>query len=91
MLKKIALCVAFVAGTAVLATSAIGCDNTNDTAQDMGGQDQGDNQDAGFMCVMNPMTNDDFLNSCHSAAVAQEDIVPFYPTLAPNGQLPALQ
>jgi hypothetical protein len=101
MFKKIALCLAFVAGTAVMAT---GCDDNGDTTPDMGGvgggnNDQGTgpgntNPDGGgdtFTCVQNPMTNDDFLNSCHSSAVAQEDIVPFYPTLAPNGQLPKLQ
>ena len=46
--------------------------------------------DMSFVCVMNPVTNDDFLNSCAPASVAFVDIMPFYPTLAPNGVLPSL-
>ncbi|HEY1587672.1 MAG TPA: hypothetical protein VGH63_18365, partial [Polyangia bacterium] len=48
------------------------------------------NADMSFVCVQNPMTNDDFLNSCAPAGVDSVNIDPFYPTLAPGGQLPTL-
>ncbi len=98
MMKKLALCVAFVAGSAVLA-SAIGCDgNGNSTGSDMAmSQGTGDmamagsNADMAFACVTNPTMGNDFLNSCAPASVDFVDIQPFYPTLAPGGQLPSLQ
>jgi hypothetical protein len=40
-------------------------------------------------CSMNPMTNLEIINACTNADSV--DKMPFYPTLAPNGQLPPLQ
>jgi hypothetical protein len=49
----------------------------------------GNNPDMAFVCFSGtPMTNSDFLNACTSSA--SEDVMPFWPTLAPNGQLPSL-
>ena len=87
----------------VLAASAagsiIGCGGSNNggaggaggggTGGGGGGGSMG-NPDMAFVCVQNPMTNDDFLNSCAPAGVDSVNIDPFYPSLAPNGQLPAL-
>jgi hypothetical protein len=60
--------------------------NTGDMAGGGGG-----NPDMAPSCFDNPMTNDQLLNSCTTAAIDKVDITPFYPTLAPNGQLPTLQ
>ncbi len=90
----------------VLAASAagsiIGCGGSNNNGGSGGGGGGGTagsggggggstgNADMAFVCVQNPMTNDDFLNSCAPAGVDSVTIDPFYPSLAPNGQLPAL-
>ena len=39
-------------------------------------------------CVTNPMTHVEIINACTNAQAF--DKTPFYPTLAPNGQLPPL-
>src|SRR5262249_37628383 len=57
------------------------------TGGDLSGQN---NPDMAPACVMNPMTTDAFLNSCAPASIAFVDIMPLYPTLAPNGVLPSL-
>lgn len=89
----------------VLAASAagsiIGCGGSNNNGGSGGGGGGGTagsggggggmgNADMAFVCVQNPMTNDDFLNSCAPAGVDSVNIDPFYPSLAPNGQLPQL-
>ena len=96
-MKKLALCLGFVLATATLA--AVGCDSNGTTPQDMammqGNGDmammQGGGADMSFVCNSSPMMGDDFLNSCAPASVQFVDITPFYPSLAPNGQLPPLQ
>lgn len=89
-------------GSAALIASAalfVGCgDNgtTNNTFPDMAMQQQtgdmahpGGNADMSFVCFSGtPTTDTDFLNACTTAA--SDDVMPFYPTLAPNGQLPSL-
>jgi hypothetical protein len=90
-------------GSAALIASAVmfvGCgDNgtTNNNFPDMAMKmNQGDmanggggNPDMSFVCFSGtPMTDTDFLNACSTAA--HEDVMPFYPTLAPNGVLPSL-
>jgi hypothetical protein len=96
-MKKIALCLGFVLSTAWLAAS-VGCDtNGNNGGGDMamggGGEDMTmtPGADMSFVCVADPMMGDDFLNGCAPDSVQKVDITPFYPTLAPNGQLPPLQ
>jgi hypothetical protein len=37
------------------------------------------------------MMGDEFLNGCAPGSVQFIDISPFYPSLAPSGQLPPLQ
>src|SRR5690242_7157559 len=97
MIKKLALCVAFVAGTAILAASIGGCDDNgtmnnggggSDMAMGGGGGGNGDMAVAGFQCVTTPVSNNDFLNSCAPASVDKVEIVPEFPTLAPAGVLP---
>jgi hypothetical protein len=39
-------------------------------------------------CVTNPMTHIELINACTNADFV--DKMPYYPTLAPNGQLPPL-
>ncbi len=84
---------------ASLALLAVACGDTGTMTVQMDGpmntpadmtMMQQSSPDMSFVCVMNPMTNDDFLNSCAPASVAFVDITPFYPTLAPNGVLPSL-
>jgi hypothetical protein len=99
MSKKI---IASLALGMVLAASAagsiIGCggNGNNGGSGGTGGGGSGGggggmgNADMSFVCVPNPMTNDDFLNSCAPAGVDSVNIDPFYPTLAPGGQLPTL-
>jgi hypothetical protein len=97
-MKKIALCLGFVAATAWM-VSTVGCgdsnNNTGGGGADMamgGGSDLagGGGADMSFVCIQNPMMGDDFFNSCAPASVQFVDITPFYPSLAPNGQLPPL-
>jgi hypothetical protein len=95
-MKKIALCLGFVAAT-VWMVSTVGCgdSNNNNGGSDMaiggGGSDMaGGGADMSFVCIQNPMMGDDFFNSCAPASVQFVDITPFYPTLAPGGVLPSL-
>jgi hypothetical protein len=44
--------------------------------------------DLGTACSTNPMTHVELLNACTTADSV--DKTPFYPTLAPNGELPPL-
>ena len=61
----------------------------NNTTPDMAMQ-QMQNADLAPTCFTGtPMTNEDFLNACTTAASI--DIVPFWPDKAPNGTLPPLQ
>ena len=85
-------------------TSTIGCSNSNNNGGGGGGGGGGTaggggggggggmgNADMSFVCVPNPTSDPDFLNSCPPAGVAQVAIDPEFPTLAPNGQLPTIQ
>ena len=87
-----------------LATGSIGCGGNGNTGGNGGGGGGGGGAaggggggggmggaDMGFACVATPMSGSDFLNSCAPATVNQVEITPFFPTLAPNGTLPALQ
>jgi len=96
-MKKLTLCLGFVAFAAFSVT--VGCDSNGNVG---GGPDMtmtGGNPDMtmtdgspdmSFVCVMNPMSDPDFLNGCAPATVQSVDITPFYPTLAPGGVLPPL-
>ncbi len=46
------------------------------------------NPDLAPACFMNPTTHFELINACTTADFV--DKMPFYPTLAPNGQLPPL-
>jgi hypothetical protein len=77
----------------LVALGAVACGgNSNNGTTSSGGQDMAmsSNPDMTPACVSGtPMTNSDFLNACTNADSV--DIVPFYPTNAPNGTLPPLQ
>jgi hypothetical protein len=72
-----------------------GCDDTTSVT---GGPDMamtGGNPDMGpaFQCVMDPKSGADFLNACTDTTVQTGDPnkdAPYYPSLAPNGQLQPL-
>jgi hypothetical protein len=104
MTKKIILSLAVCLMLAVsLATGTVGCGGSNNNGGSGGGGGGGSagggggggggtgGGDMGFACVASPMSGDDFLNGCPPATVDKVEISPFYPTLAPNGVLPALQ
>jgi hypothetical protein len=97
MLKKISILVA-TAGCAFILAAA-GCDDTTNNINGsdggqadlaMAGGGDGGGADMAFVCSQNPTNNAELLNSCAPASVDKVDIVPFYPSLAPNGVLPAL-
>lgn len=97
-MSKLLLCLGFVAAT-IWIVANVGCDSNgnnmnggNDMAMGGGGGDmaQGGGADMSFVCVQDPTSGDDFLNSCAPASVQFVDITPFYPTLAPGGVLPSL-
>jgi hypothetical protein len=81
-----------------LVAFAAGCDDDNNNgSMDMGGADLAEEKPDLFMmeqpdmtpvCSMSPMTHVELINACTNADFV--DKMPFYPTLAPNGNLPAL-
>jgi hypothetical protein len=80
----------------VMALVAVACDSTpnNNNVPDMAMVQpnpdlatQG-NPDLSPVCSTNPMTHLELINACTNADSV--DKMPFYPTLAPNGQLPPL-
>jgi hypothetical protein len=50
--------------------------------------DLAESPDMAVGCVSNPMTHVEIINACTNADTF--DVMPFYPTLAPNGMLPPL-
>jgi hypothetical protein len=81
----------FVAALALATLAACG-DTTNNTSPDMammtGGNDMTMMQPT---CVMNPMTNVELLNACTAAQTGDPaKDAPYFPSLAPNGNLPPL-
>jgi len=56
-----------------------------------GGGGGGGTPDMAFVCVANPTSDPDFLNSCAPAGVDSVAIDPFFPAKAPNGTLPPIQ
>jgi hypothetical protein len=56
-----------------------------------GGGGGGGSPDMAFVCVQNPTSDPDFLNSCPPAGTDSVDITPFYPAnVMPDGTLPAI-
>jgi hypothetical protein len=84
----LALVVAVGLGALVAACGDDGGGNGGGTP-DMAMQGGGDM--AGPACSMNPMTHEELLNACTTAQTGDPSKdAPYYPTLAPNGQLPPL-
>jgi hypothetical protein len=80
---------AFVAALALGACG--GDDTTSNTGGDMAMTGGGGGDMAAPACSMNPMTNDELINACTSAQTGDPNKdAPYYPSLAPNGQLPPL-
>jgi|GEM_PF-6233254 len=61
---------------------------TDKSAAPQGTQDLSVPPDMAMDCVSNPVTSVELLNACTTADSV--DKMPFYPTRAPNGQLPPL-
>ena len=79
-------------GLVALGAVACGGNSNNNNTTSGGGQDMAMNvnPDLTPACVSGtPASNTDFLNACTNADSVEID--PFYPTNAPNGQLPPLQ
>lgn len=76
----------FVAALALVTLAACGGDGNNGSP-DMAMSDM----TQAATCVMNPMTGTELLNACTTAQSgdATKD-APYFPSLAPNGNLPAL-
>ena len=79
----------------VLSLAACGSNGVSKTPADMAMvqsnadlAEQPGNPDLAPACVANPMTHVQILNACTNATPF--DKTPFYPALAPNGQLPPL-
>ncbi len=81
------------------AASVIGCSNKGSGGSGGGGGGGsaggggggGGGADMAFVCVANPTSDPDFLNSCAPAGVDSVLIDPFFPAMAPNGNLPTIQ
>jgi hypothetical protein len=83
-------------GGLVLSLAMIGCGGNGNNGADGGGGSGGSGggggtPDMGFVCVKTPSSDTDFLNSCPPTGVDKIVISPTFPTLAPNGTLPALK
>jgi hypothetical protein len=83
----------FVAALA-LATTVAACGDNNNNAADMAmptGGDGGSGDMAMESCVMNPMTPVELFNACTTAQTGDPTKdAPYFPSLAPNGNLPPL-
>jgi hypothetical protein len=78
----------------LVALCAIGCGDNNEvmnnTTPDLAMQQANADMTVVPTCFTGtPMSNEEFLNACTTAASV--DIVPFWPDKAPNGMLPPLQ
>jgi len=69
----------------ILALMLTGC---SDKTPAPGSSDLGVSADLAPTCSSTPTTSVELLNACTTADSV--DKLPFYPTLAPNGQLPTL-
>lgn len=68
-----------------------GGNNNNNGSPDMAMQQGGGSDMAQPGCVMNPTTSVELLNACTTAQTGDPNKdAPYYPSLAPNGQLPPL-
>jgi hypothetical protein len=68
---------------------ACGKGGSNNGTPDMAMTGGGDMAEPG--CVMNPMTNVELLNACTTAQTGDPNKdAPYFPSLAPNGNLPPL-
>ena len=98
MLKKIILGIVSLAGVVAISV-AVGCGDT--TTMNNGGDDLGTTMKPDLTssgpqadmtpvddCVKNPVTSVELLNACTDTQHAP-DKTPAFPTLAPNGVLPA--
>lgn len=84
-----------VAGIALATLTLSACGgNDNNGTPDMAlaqGDGAGDDMTTSFACVMNPMTPVELLNACTTAQTGDPTKdAPYFPSLAPNGNLPPL-
>lgn len=81
-----------VAALALATLAACGDNNNNNGTPDMA-MPQGGGNDMTMMesCVMNPTTPVEILNACSNAQTGDPaKDAPYFPSLAPNGNLPPL-
>jgi hypothetical protein len=81
-----------VAALALATLAACSDKSGNTTPGDMAMQQGGGNDMTTVeTCVMNPMTPEELINACTTAQTGDPaKDAPYYPSLAPNGQLPPL-
>jgi hypothetical protein len=88
MTKKIILS---LAGGLLLSISAIGCGGNGGVGGNGGSGGSGGGGGSGaWTCVKSPTSDPDFLNGCAPTGVDTVTITPTFPSLAPDGKLPAL-
>jgi hypothetical protein len=79
---------------ALALTTLAACDDTttnNNVSPDMAMATTGGDDMSQPACVMNPTTNVEFLNACTTAQTGDPaKDAPYFPSLAPNGNLPPL-
>jgi hypothetical protein len=82
----------FVAALALATLAACGNSSNNNSGPDMAMMTGGGNDmTTQSTCVMNPMTNVELLNACTTAQTGDTaKDAPYFPSLAPNGNLPPL-
>jgi hypothetical protein len=92
MMKTMGRVVAALALAASLSAAVTACgDTTTNTPVNDLSMTTGNGDMAMETCVANPTTGDEFLNACTTAQTGDPaKDAPYYPTLAPGGQLPPL-
>jgi hypothetical protein len=81
----------FVAALALATLAACGNNSNNNASPDMAMPTGGGGDMAQETCSMNPMTNVELLNACTTAQTGDTaKDAPYFPSLAPNGNLPPL-
>jgi hypothetical protein len=81
----------FIAALALATLAACGNGSNNNGSPDMAMTTGGGDMTQAATCVMNPMTSVELLNGCTTAQTGDTSKdAPYYPSLAPNGNLPPL-
>jgi hypothetical protein len=87
-IEKLWICLASVLLACFVAMTVVGCDDKGDGGGGSGGTGGGGMPDMAGACSTNPTTHLELINACTDSQAVE--ITPFYPSMAPNGVLPAL-